>query len=290
MDTNMSQALKLAGGLLIALVLISALVYFFGSLAPTQIALDDIKVFEQTADFNKEFEVYNKSIMYGLDVISVINKAASHNKMYIDAYEHLDHDEFKYLKDNYLMNIRFEGGNIELEQNFTITKVMRNEMTGKLIEMEYKKGPTSTDDELNIKKLTQDSEDEIKNKLKGVVKLADDSDENDAAFDRLFDNYQNLSDDEQEISNGTELINEDEDNNIDEDIYNYIIVPSSKQLKVTVQNDDTSVVGTTTGASQWSKAIFETYVYSFKSKRFRCTDVEYSDITGRIISLTFSEI
>ena len=57
MDTNMTQALKLAGGILIALVLISGLTIMFGKLSPSQNTLEDIKAFEQTQAFNKEFEV-----------------------------------------------------------------------------------------------------------------------------------------------------------------------------------------------------------------------------------------
>ena len=36
MDTNMSQALKMAGGVLIALIIIATLTYFFRELTPFQ--------------------------------------------------------------------------------------------------------------------------------------------------------------------------------------------------------------------------------------------------------------
>lgn len=272
MDTNMAQALKLAGGLLIALVLISAVVYMFRALAPTQIALDDVKEFEQTAEFNKEFEVYNKDIMYGLDVISVINKAASYNKTYIDAYGYTPD-----LKDNYLVDVvlRGNGGsaNISLQQTLNVTSLQPNP-TGKLVE-----------NVTNFSALNSDSKDEIINKLSNKVYIEDTR--------NLINNLKSNSTFSDElINNNTSLITNTGDY-INDDIYNLIIAPSTKELKATVQNTDTN--GTTavelaTGANQWYRATFEIYAYSFKSKRFRCTGTTYSDITGRITSLTFEEI
>ncbi len=37
---------------------------------------------KQIADFNESFDSYNKKLMYGTDVISVLNKAADNNRTY----------------------------------------------------------------------------------------------------------------------------------------------------------------------------------------------------------------
>ena len=53
-------------------------------------AQDELKVTEQTAAFNKEYEVYQKSAMYGVNVISCLNKAKSNNEKYIEGGSFVD--------------------------------------------------------------------------------------------------------------------------------------------------------------------------------------------------------
>lgn len=255
MDTNMSQALKIAGGLVIALVIIAALMYFFKALSPLQTQIDEIKAFEQTADFNKEFEVYNKNIMYGLDVISVINKAASYNKMYIDTYG--DIANFNDLKDNYLVDIKLSG-NIKLKQTIDLYKLKYDYFDGEIKKVHE---VLISDDELNdsIKK-------EISKKLFGEE------------VSELIRDYADKT------LNEKSLIDQNEEKYIDADIYEIIVEPSKDgNMKKTVKNVETE-------ADKWSKATLETYVYNFKSKKFKCTNITYSNITGRITSLTFEEI
>ena len=266
MDTNMTQALKLAGGILIALVLISGLTIMFGKLSPSQNTLEDIKAFEQTLKFNKEFEVYDKDIMYGVDVISAINKAASYNKAYIDEYGYTED-----LKDNYLVDIEIVS-NVTLQQNFSVTKLERR--NDRLLEQ------TTTFGELN-----SESQNEIIDKLNRKVYIANTRDIiNQLRTTNTFPNFT--------IGQNTNLITNNGDY-IHDDIFEYIIAPSTKELKVTVQNTDTSDTtpeALATGVEQWYKATFEIYAYSFKTKRFRCVGTEYSDVTQRITKLVFTEI
>ena len=247
MDTNMSQALKLAGGILIALVLISALTIMFSKLSPSQNTLEDIKAFEQTIAFNKEFEVYDKDIMYGLDVISAINKAASYNKTYIDEYGYTED-----LEQNYLVNIILED-DIDLEQSIELYRI--DSRTAREI-------PINCDD----------------------LDPVDNADDIDAICSKLEieeGDFQDLSNDT--LSSG-DLIDEARRDElyVRQQIYDLIIEPSSEQLKKTAINNENPEV--------WSKAILETYVYNFKSKKFRCVGVRYSEITQRITELTFAEI
>lgn len=244
MDTNMAQALKLAGGILVALVLISGLTIMFGKLSPSQNTLEDIKAFEQTQAFNKEFEVYDKDIMYGLDVISAINKAASYNKTYIDEYGYTED-----LERNYLVNIILED-DIDLEQSIELYRIDSR---------------TAREIPIDCANIT-------------------DHDDIEAICDKLEieeGDFQDLSNDT--LSSG-ELIDEARRDElyVRQEIYDLIIEPSSEQLKKTAINNENPEV--------WSKAILETYVYNFKSKKFRCVGVRYSEITQRITELTFAEI
>lgn len=80
---NASKALYIAGSLLIALLVISLLVYTFNNLGGVEEQKDEIAYEESITAFNREYEAFNKRIMYGVDVISCINKAVSNNEKYV---------------------------------------------------------------------------------------------------------------------------------------------------------------------------------------------------------------
>ena len=77
---NAAKALGIAAGVLLAVILMSLIAYFFSNLSEWPQQQDDMESAEQLAKFNKEYEVYEKSQMYGVDVISCLNKAKSNNE------------------------------------------------------------------------------------------------------------------------------------------------------------------------------------------------------------------
>ena len=72
---NAARALEIAAGVLIGVLLMALIVYFFKSIGEWPQQEDDTASVEQVAKFNLEYEVYNKKGMYGVDVISCLNKA-----------------------------------------------------------------------------------------------------------------------------------------------------------------------------------------------------------------------
>lgn len=79
---NASKALMIAGGVLIALIILSMLLAMFNNISNMQKEQEEQIKTEQIAAFNAEFEAYNKKLMYGTDVITLINKVAENNKKY----------------------------------------------------------------------------------------------------------------------------------------------------------------------------------------------------------------
>lgn len=79
---NASKALLIAGGVLIALIILAMLLAMFNSMSNIQKEQEEQIKIEQIAAFNSEFEAYNKKVMYGTDVITLINKVAENNKKY----------------------------------------------------------------------------------------------------------------------------------------------------------------------------------------------------------------
>lgn len=254
MDTNMAQALKMAGGILIALIIIATLTYFFRELTPFQQQLEDIKELEQTADFNKQYEVYNKSLMLGVDIISVINKAYSNNMAYIDAYGYSED-----LRDNYLIDIEIQSI-ITLEQSLVVYDIY-DDYSGQIIEKDKVKVTNSS--------LSPDSQSQLKNKLK----ISD-----------IVDVYSPINIQGNLIDPDRIFVSNEKEKYTNENMYKYIIKDSAQELKRNVRNNNSTTI------NEWGVATLETYTYNLKTKKFRCIDVQNSEQTGRIIKMTFEEI
>ena len=79
---NASKALLIAGGVLIALIIITMFLMMFNGISNIQKQQEEQTKVEQIVAFNAEFEAYNKKVMYGTDVITLINKVAENNKKY----------------------------------------------------------------------------------------------------------------------------------------------------------------------------------------------------------------
>ena len=79
---NSSLALKIAGGVLISMLIISLVVVSWSRFSKVQkekVKADEIK---SISDFNKEFESYNKDIVRGYELVSLANLANDTNKKY----------------------------------------------------------------------------------------------------------------------------------------------------------------------------------------------------------------
>lgn len=86
---NASKALIIAGGILLAMMILALMVYVGTIMTDMAESEDRRTLAEQTAEFNKSYLSYNKSRIYGTDVITVVNKAIDYNSS-------LDTDEAEY--------------------------------------------------------------------------------------------------------------------------------------------------------------------------------------------------
>lgn len=76
---NASKALVMAGGVLIAIMIIATLMYMFNQSATYSSELELQEKKEQIAKYNKEYESYQKSLIRGTEILSIMNKAINNN-------------------------------------------------------------------------------------------------------------------------------------------------------------------------------------------------------------------
>lgn len=75
---NASQALTIAAGVLIAVLIIGILVIFYNNLRAWQKNEEMLTYQEQSEKFNKEYDVYVRNL-YGSEVLSLVNKVDDYN-------------------------------------------------------------------------------------------------------------------------------------------------------------------------------------------------------------------
>ena len=78
---NASDALVMAGTILISIVIISALVLMFNGIINYQKTATTVEEEEQKTNFNKEYTTFEKDL-YGSEILSLINKAVDYNEKY----------------------------------------------------------------------------------------------------------------------------------------------------------------------------------------------------------------
>lgn len=77
---NASKALLMAGGVLIALLVLGALLLMFNQLSHYEKSSSDFKEVTQLSQFNDQFAQYARNDLAGTDLISLVNKVIDYNQ------------------------------------------------------------------------------------------------------------------------------------------------------------------------------------------------------------------
>lgn len=270
---NAAKALEMAAGVLLGVMLMALISYFFSHVGEWPQQDDEIATQEQLAKFNLEYEVYDKKGMYGVDVISCLNKAQSNNE--------------KYAEGN-----RFLSGNAYGNQYYIDVWVSINSPLEEKLEVRYydknQKEVVAYDDDAPLvdgKELTMNDV--------GLFAGIDISKDNYTSFgitsplktttvvlDTSKDNRY------MEANSGSKTYSETGKN------YYSLLDDSQLETLLDFSNFLTIKVDNNTGENleYWSSATWQTALYNFKTKRFKCDFIGYNDETGRVNAIYFSEL
>ena len=86
---NATKALLIAGGMLLGILTLTALIVMFSNAAKIQKSQFSKEELERLAKWNAEWEAYNKGYLYGAEVLTVVKKAEQNNKDYSDTKYHV---------------------------------------------------------------------------------------------------------------------------------------------------------------------------------------------------------
>lgn len=284
-----NKAIIIAFGMIVAVMIMGTIVYVFTNLKVFPQGDDSRETVEQLAAFNTEYEVYDKKIMYGVDVISVLNKAKSNND--------------KYVQENFLSGIGYNTDYIidievtlkePLEEKLVVTYL---QSTGSsVVERDYmqNQGPNiNAKTKLKAPSSTYCSLIYNTNSFWNNLKLKSMIIETEIEAGT----YHLLAGNDSDIIPG-EYTND----MLEESSVLKSVLEQSAQMAQTVKNTSGNkmIVSTSIGGvmdideenTGWNKATWYPAIYDLKTRKFKCLGEEtvYSEVTGRIIKMAFEEI
>ena len=274
---NVTKALYIASAVLLAVMLMVGITYVISSMSEVQRQDIVIEKAQQAAKFNAEYDVFKKSLMYGTDIISILNKATSNNEKYVlaggmlDTY--LNGDKYE---EEFLINITIKFKTTdELAGNVRVYAINSR---GKTLEV---LGPS------------------VGKSMKDVFKCGE-------AGSLISDLYNVVptSDIAADENSDIELVNQVIPANGEFQLYKYtngiyeasklmtLIREESKKLDVTVSAKS---VDSTIDPTNWKFATFSTATKALKSKKFKFVSATYCEdegnsAYGRITSMSFEEV
>lgn len=258
---NASRALIMAGSILIALMIIAALLLMFNNLTTYQREETQTAREAQVIEFNNQFSTYNKEKVRGSDLYSLLNKVIDYNRRKSTAGTGTN-DEGQYLAYQE-MKITFSINKSDLRLDDKNRLFMRDN---------YTVGGNKNDFDtirLDIKSLEND---EIVSNFKYNEKIL------------------------QGLCTGVTKVFIDEPTGTEEQIKNKKItafmnfnnICGSTVLKYGDDNEIARSWDLIKKGSTARENVYKYYEYiQFKRAIFECTDAQYNDKTGRIISMNF---
>ena len=268
---NAARALEISAGVLLGVMLMALVAYFFTSISRMPENEDEILTAEQLAVFNQEYEVYNKKQMYGVNVVSCINKAISNDNKYVHGEAYFNGKEYG---KTYLIDVHVTLKN-ELEESIELT-VIKQGVTKTIFqnstELRKEDALTMHDvgfvvKEVNGKRYTTYDVEHDKaypdsHKLEGGDFMA-------AGVE--YSLLENGMDGVPENRYRTEILT----------LLSFSDHENMRQVRLNRTGEN---------LDKWGTAIWNTALYDFKKKRFRCDGIEYNKETGRVNLIIFSEI
>jgi hypothetical protein len=285
---NANHALLIAGGTLIGIILIAALVAFARNLNVFPSELDKEEQTEQIQAFNAEYEAYNKKIMYGADLISVLNKAKSNNEKYVKG-SFLDGQ--KYTKE-YVINIKFNLKS-DLEDRVTVSylttkKELNADGTVKAsigTETDYTTGKGVTNKKLSDAGLSLPST-SYSTLVSGQTNFLQNS--------LVTNTYKSTIFKKSNANTYYQLCAVSGEPDIDEKVNALLNAASEitqKKINSTTDMQEKLLYNDDYGNTKygWSSVEWKTCLYDLKSRKFKCVDTTYNENTGRIVEMVFEE-
>ena len=298
---NASYALRIAAATLIAVMIIALIVFVFQKLQNYQQSQEDAVTRENMAQFNKTFEVYDKSLMYGTDVLSCLNQAESNNQKYVyNIYNNSNAGATisEELIEELMVQVKVTINTTlqeEIEVYYrdtttgTIMQITKSQMESSGLSNGYNFKPFSNSKGFSLPNITfyyftkeSSTIRTIEQNTKSYSELLWSGVNNLATSKLIPDTYATKM-----TAGEYYIVAENSDDMLNTGML-IALLSTVTEYEQTIYNDTYTGTGYT-GSNGWYSATWTTAVYDFKTRKSECTDIEYNE-TGYINYLEFKEI
>ena len=277
---NAAKALEIAAGVILGVLIMSLIAYFLTSIGSWPEQEDSQKMMEQTAKFNLEYEVYDKKGMYGTDVISCMSKAINNNEKYYEGGSFLSGQKYG---ETYWVNVHLYL-KTDLEEELIVYHMesggdgIYNQVLQPYKCTGYTLGSIGLvfDETTNGKKYTEFNKDTVlekdSHKLTGAgfINISDVKTEGELKYNASL--YTKTGGKVNTSAAPTPL-------------QTLVATCSSNMRQIVMNNSDKKE-----SLETWSSVEWRTALYDFKTRKFKCTKIKYSEATGRVNEIYFEEI
>lgn len=268
---NAAKALEIAAGVLLAVMIMSLIAFFMQQLGVWPKEQEKQETAEQLAKFNQEYTVYQKKGMYGVDVISCLNKAKSNNEKYAETKGFFTGTKYETEREdnNYYIDV-YVNLNSNLKESLEIYYLNSEGRRVQSFDTAMSTGVTMKDALFKFTSNYTDFKETDELKVRAEPELTDsskymvaDGGSHSFEIEGTSKKYYSLRGDERLA-----------------DILNF----SGENMKQIVTNTNKETYNV------WLQAVWSTALYDFKTKRFKCDYIGYSSVTGRVNKIYFSEL
>ena len=266
MDNSISKALIMVASVLLAMVVIAFITFSFRRMGTWASAQNDELLIEQKQKFNKEYEAFDKSLMYGVDIISCLNKSKSNNDAISGKYAEAK-DSIYEVK----VKVKLKKDN-PLEESITVYYI--DERTKKELGYPTDQGPKKNGTSQKYKLSDMVKKFNFLSKKYSEISSFNLSSElkTQNAICNKLKNVKELN-----ITVGENGTNEDETRKL---------LSLSDTVSEIIKNTDSKTNNTKEG---WTKAEFKSALYDLKTRKFKCEKIEYSEY-GIVNYIEFKEL
>lgn len=280
---NASKALLIAGEVLIAILLVSLLLFALGKFSDYKKEKTKLEDIENTAKFNEQFANYNRNDVQGYELISLINQIVDYNERKTSD-SNTNQDSYDPIKIQ-----------IDFVKEDNIKKDLTKDGTIRLFDL---KPPLYKEDAFTAKNRNsrQSFIYNVTNKIYEELSKLNVQDQKKAEqiaknIDYIFLTEEEIKSKAKNNYNGNEnLVLKDMANNFNKSAglksgdIGYIERPSDARDKLVISGSDTS------NNKYYSYALHFYEFMQFKRSVFKCVKADYNTITGRISEMDFEYV
>lgn len=271
---NASKALLIAGGVLLTMMIVVLLIFSWGRIKEFYNGNEDLINARNLTEFNLQFTNYDERDVYGYELISLANKVADYN------YRYSNYTNITNTEDNAKNDEQYNPITMKIDLKGKANVFNFGEVVDGIRKIDSKQNSFFYNHNNMVQSSTRNDILRIINEASGIQNFYGDAD----TTTRLAKSIESLilSNSQLEYNQNNKNMNFDQSKMVAVEDFKFI----TKMDKINGQDINyTKMVKYLTDSSSSILKYYE--YYQFKRGIFKCSNISYDDVTGRVTEIDF---